>query len=904
MGRITPSSSIVPPFVLDRDRLFADLLSELLQSCSSSVREDDHSLCYFSAEEEDLCPRPSGVHVHSLPSLGGVAVVAPVVVSRKSVSDFPVLSIPALGFRAGLPMDLVTELFAPSFQIVPGSVLVEGWCLSATTTGEQELIPSVGPGAIFRGLLAGVAVTFMVDSGSQVNLISQQFCEENPHLRIGEGSLNLRFGNGERASTVGQLSKVSLRCQGRTDILDQIAISPFHLGSVDLLLGTPFLTSSRGGVFCDPLPNVRFPTGGAWHSVEGLGGFDACQADIRFIEGKSAKAFLKKNGDSVDVFAIQLSSLLESSGLSPKNAAEELRASAAEGLVHPALAALRDEFADVCRDQLPTAVERSAGTTEFLPESVLKVPLLPGTVPKRFRPIPLSHGEQLVMSELLAELLEKNFIEEGNPHCGWSAPVFLLRKPGNREGTAVNKFRLLCDLRGLNSCIVPETYFPPDIAQLIRELSGASIFSSFDALCGYQQMELHEDSRDLTTFSVHLPGSGLRHYRYRSVCLGIQNAVGKFQQWSERVVHGLSRTGSVVKVYIDDIICASSSLADHVAVVRQVLERCRRFGVYLSRKKCVWGQPQLTFLGFRISKDCLEIAEEKKVALREYAVPKSFAQVRRFVGFCVYLSQHIPHFSGTVAPLTSLLKDDGAKGRPRKKFVWTSSCQHAFDAVREAILAASGLFIPVAGAQYSIECDASGAGLGCGLWQTVDGIYTPIWFASHKVSSAESNYPPRSQEMLAVIFALKKYRSYIALTHVHVFSDHESLAGFLTQPSRCARDARWQSLLGEFRFTQFYRAGAEMLVADALSRATEDLTSPPGVMDFIEQHSYPSEKSWSSVDLGSVEARTRSGSVPVMSVGVAHQRKCNASDTRKSDEKSYDCRMYMTSTGYLTIRCI
>ena len=58
----------------------------------------------------------------------------------------------------------------------------------------------------------------------------------------------------------------------------------------------------------------------------------------------------------------------------------------------------------------------------------------------------------------------------------------------------------------------------------MRDLSGAKVFSSFDFLNGYSQMSLHPDSRDITTFSVQIPGAGVKYYRYKSVCLGIQNA--------------------------------------------------------------------------------------------------------------------------------------------------------------------------------------------------------------------------------------------------------------------------------------------------------------------------------------------------------------------------------------------
>jgi hypothetical protein len=704
-----------------------------------------------------------------------------------------------------------------------------------------------------------------VDSGAQVNLVSQRFCEDNQQLWVCEDSVRLHFGNGDECATVGALLKLPLVCQGRSSMLDRVCVSPHDLGSIDLILGTPWLKQARAGVFVDPTPRVQFPDGGLWHSVEGLGTFNNSDADIRFVGGKVAQSFLRQNKGNLDVYAIRVG------GDGPVKSAvvEPVKVEANRDLSE-ALAALSVEYDDVQKTQLPLPSERTGG--EFLPESVMKIALKEGATPRRFRPIPLSHGESLVMKEIIAEMLDKQFIEESNNDSGWSAPVFLLRKPGNREGTACNKFRLLTDLRGANQEIKVESYFPPSVADLMRRLSGAKIFSAFDFLSGYQQLSIEEGSRPITTFSVHLPDKGLCFFRFTTCTLGLASAVGAFQTFAERVCNGLDKLGlGSCNVYIDDILLATAGdWRDHVKLVEAFLQRCRRYKVYLARSKCLWGVVHLDFLGFRISENSIEISEKKKEALKDFEVPRSFAQLRRFIGFCVYLSQHVPGFSGKIAPLTTLLKGD-VKGAARKKFVWSSGCEDAFNNMREEILKASGLFIPNDCGQYSIEADASGMGVGAALFQTVDGVYRPVWFASHKLSAAEANYPSRSLEMLAVLFALKKFRGYIALTHVHVYSDHESLAGFLKQASLRGRDARWQELLGEFSFTQFYRKGELMLVADSLSRSQSELAAF-GVTDFIEQESHPGMNRWhdcespaAHVKMATTRAQAK-GAVPLSTV--------------------------------------
>ena len=102
----------------------------------------------------------------------------------------------------------------------------------------------------------------------------------------------------------------------------------------------------------------------------------------------------------------------------------------------------------------------------------------------------------------------------------------------------------------------------------------------------------------------------------------------------------------------------------------------------------------------------------------------------------------------------------------------------------------------------------------------IDEKLNPVWYVSHKFNTAERNYAPRDQEMLAVIYALRKFRSYLLCrTLVRLYSDHESLSKFQKQPDLKKRDWRWAELLSDYTYEQYYRPGLTMFVPDAISRA-------------------------------------------------------------------------------------
>ena len=72
-------------------------------------------------------------------------------------------------------------------------------------------------------------------------------------------------------------------------------------------------------------------------------------------------------------------------------------------------------------------------------------------------------------------------------------------------------------------------------------------------------------------------------------------------------------------------------------------------------------------------------------------------------------------------------------------------------------------------------CDASDYALGAILGQKIDKIFKPIYYASRTLNEHQVNYTTTEKEMLAVVFALEKFRSYILGSHIIVHTDHSAL---------------------------------------------------------------------------------------------------------------------------------
>ncbi|GJU88829.1 reverse transcriptase domain-containing protein [Tanacetum coccineum] len=96
--------------------------------------------------------------------------------------------------------------------------------------------------------------------------------------------------------------------------------------------------------------------------------------------------------------------------------------------------------------------------------------------------------------------------------------------------------------------------------------------------------------------------------------------------------------------------------------------------------------------------------------------------------------------------------------------------------------------------------------------------FRPIHYASKTMNEAESRYTTTEKEMLAVVYAFEKFRSYLVMNKCTVYTDHSALKYLFAKKDSKARLLRWVLLLQEFDFDVVDTKGAENLAADHLSR--------------------------------------------------------------------------------------
>ena len=273
------------------------------------------------------------------------------------------------------------------------------------------------------------------------------------------------------------------------------------------------------------------------------------------------------------------------------------------------------------------------------------------------------------------------------------------------------------------------------------------------------------------------------------------------------------------QTYFDDIFVHSradqgrSEVDNHIDHLRAVLECMRTHKLYANASKCIFGAEKIPFLGCFIGKRGLRADPAKVKAIVDWPVPKNQKELRKWLGLANYLHKYSENYADMARPLSNLLKKDTA-------WCWTPIEHNAFTAVKDSLIHAPILALPNSDLLFSVVCDASDFAIGSALLQTdAGGHERVIAFESRQLKAAEKNYPVHDKELLAMKYALVKFRVHLLGSKPFViYTDHASLRTATQSPHLSQRMARWLSFFAEYNFEVKYKPGKQNALADALSR--------------------------------------------------------------------------------------
>ena len=192
------------------------------------------------------------------------------------------------------------------------------------------------------------------------------------------------------------------------------------------------------------------------------------------------------------------------------------------------------------------------------------------------------------------------------------------------------KLQFSFDLRKLNTGTIKDAYSLPRIDETLDCLNGAEWFSSLDLKSGYWQVEMEEDSKALTAFTVR----PLDFYECEHMPFGLTNAPATFHHLMQSCLGNLHLHYCII--YLDDVIVFSKTPEEHIVKLRAVFKKLKQVGLKLKPSKCEFFGQELTILGHVVSKEGIQIDPKKVEAICKWPIPNNVTEVRSFLGFTNY----------------------------------------------------------------------------------------------------------------------------------------------------------------------------------------------------------------------------------------------------------------------------
>jgi hypothetical protein len=157
----------------------------------------------------------------------------------------------------------------------------------------------------------------------------------------------------------------------------------------------------------------------------------------------------------------------------------------------------------------------------------------------------------------------------------WLANLVPIRKKSG-------EIRLCVDFQNLNRVSLKDNYPLPKMDYILQKVVGSQKMSMLDGFSGYNQIMVHPDDQEKTTFTT--PWGT---FMYAKIPFGLMNAGGTFQRAMD--IAFADEKYKFIVVYLDDITIFSNYDDEHLQHLKQVFEKCRRFGISLNPQKYNFG---------------------------------------------------------------------------------------------------------------------------------------------------------------------------------------------------------------------------------------------------------------------------------------------------------------------------
>jgi transposase InsO family protein len=427
-------------------------------------------------------------------------------------------------------------------------------------------------------------------------------------------------------------------------------------------------------------------------------------------------------------------------------------------------------------------------------------------------PIPLNLLD--MTREKLMKMKADNVIEEAVGKLENVSPIHVVPKmdPTTKE---VKGVRITSNNKVLNKAILMEKRWMPSVKTLTYALNGMKVFSKIDLRDAFNQILIARKCRHLTAFSTPW---GVFWYCRLNMGLAISSEL--FQTIMTDILRDIPNQ----KIATDDIIVYGKDNKECLESTVEVLKRLNEVGATINPEKCEYLKNEITFYGYRISKDGMQPVESKIKDFVEMRGPRSFKDLHSFLGMAGYFAHRSPYQAEKIKCLRALLIKGG-------KWMWQEIHADAMESVKKSVIKKKlAHFNPAWITELIVDAGPDGCASFLTQVDPNDQLNRVlIHCQSHEFTAAEFNYSQVEKEAFACVWACYKDHLHLYGTRFTLVTDNIGCQKIFEEdiprkkiPTRLEK---LKSKLALYNAKVVYRPGKDN-VADYLSRRSARFSPP------------------------------------------------------------------------------